>query len=378
VLARLPDAPAGTRGISLFLVPKILPDGQRNDLRCTGLEHKMGIHGSPTASMSFGDDAGAIGWLIGEENRGLACMFTMMNAARLAVALQGVGIGERAFQQALAFASERKQGRSERHRGPGMSPIIHHPDVRRMLMTMKALTQAARVICYMTADSIDRAHRLEDAAARQAASERAGLLTPVAKAFATDIGSEVASLGVQVHGGMGYVEETGAAQHLRDARIAAIYEGTNGIQAMDLVTRKLGLSGGAAMRREIADMRGVIEEALGAGADFALMAGPLAGAVDALERAVEALGGASPEIVGAGATPFLRLFALARGGTGLAALALAARREDPADPAGRIALAQFFAQNVASGAAALETAIVQGYESVLNSDAALGISLSFP
>ena len=378
VLARLPDAPAGTRGMSLFLAPKILPDGARNDLRCTALEHKMGIHGSPTASMSFGDHGGAVGWLVGEENRGLACMFTMMNAARLAVALQGVGIGERAFQQALAFAVERKQGRSARHRGAGMSPIVHHPDVRRMLMTMKALTQAARVICYMTAESLDRAHRLEDAQARQAASERAGLLTPLAKAFATDIGSEVASLGVQVHGGMGYVEETGAAQHLRDARIAAIYEGTNGIQAMDLVTRKLGLSGGAAMRREIADMRGVIAAARAAGADFAPMAARLGEAVDALERSVAVLGAASPEAAGAGATPFLRLFALARGGAGLAALALAARQEDPADPAGRVALAQFFAQNLAPGSAALETAIVQGYESVLNSDAALGISQTFP
>jgi hypothetical protein len=247
-----------------------------------------------------------------------------------------------------------------------------------MLMTMKALTQAARVICYMTAESLDRAHRLEDAQARQAASERAGLLTPLAKAFATDIGSEVASLGVQVHGGMGYVEETGAAQHLRDARIAAIYEGTNGIQAMDLVTRKLGLSGGAAMRGEIAEMRGVIAAARGAGADFAPMALRLGEAVDALERSVAVLGAASPEAAGAGATPFLRLFALARGGAGLAALALAARQEDPADPAGRVALAQFFAQNLAPGAAALETAIIQGYESVLNSDAALGISQTFP
>jgi butyryl-CoA dehydrogenase len=199
VLARLPDAPAGTRGISLFLVPKFLPGadgglGARNDLRCTGVEHKMGIHGSPTCSMSFGDDGGAIGWLIGEENRGLACMFTMMNAARLATALQGVAIGERSFQQALAFASERRQGKAASYEGPGMAPILEHPDVRRMLMTMKALTQAARVICYMTADSIDRAHRLEDKAARQAASERAGLLTPVAKAFSTDIGSEATGM----------------------------------------------------------------------------------------------------------------------------------------------------------------------------------------
>ena len=378
VLARLPDAPAGTRGISLFLVPKFLPGadgspGARNDLRCTGLEHKMGIHGSPTASMSFGDNEGAVGWLIGEENKGLACMFTMMNAARLAVGLQGVGIGERAFQQALTFAMERRQGKSARHTGAGMSPIVHHPDVRRMLMTMKALTQAARVICYMTANAIDLSHRLTDPDARQAAGERAGLLTPVAKAFATDIGSEVASLGVQIHGGMGYIEETGAAQHLRDARIAAIYEGTNGVQAMDLVIRKLGLSGGAAMGREVADMRHVVTQAQAAGARFTDMVAPLAQALDALERAASFLGAASSQATLAGATPFLRLFALARGGTGLAALALAAQREDPSDPAGRITLAQFFAQNIASGAGALETAIVQGHESVLESDAALGI-----
>ena len=377
VLARLPDAPAGTRGISLFLVPKFLPGvdgspGPRNDLRCTGLEHKMGIHGSPTASMSFGDNEGAVGWLIGEENKGLACMFTMMNAARLAVGLQGVGIGERAFQQALTFAGERRQGKSARHTSAGMSPIVHHPDVRRMLMTMKALTQAARVICYMTANAIDLSHRLTDPDARQAAGERAGLLTPVAKAFATDIGSEVASLGVQIHGGMGYIEETGAAQHLRDARIAAIYEGTNGVQAIDLVARKLGLSGGVAMGREIADMRHVVAQA--SGARFADMAVRLGEAIDALERAATFLGAASSQATLAGATPFLRLFALARGGTGLAALALAAQREDPSDPAGRITLAQFFAQNIASGAGALETAIVQGHESVLESDAALGIS----
>ena len=383
VLARLPDAPAGTRGISLFLVPKFLlaengSPGARNDLRCTGIEHKMGIHGSPTCSMSFGDDGGAIGWLVGEENRGLACMFTMMNAARLATALQGVAIGERAFQQALAFAVERRQGKSERYTGQGMSPIVAHPDVRRMLMTMKALTQAARVICYMTANSIDLAHRLEDPAARQAAGERAGLLTPLAKAFSTDIGSEVASLGVQVHGGMGYIEETGAAQHMRDARIAAIYEGTNGIQAIDLVTRKLALTNGNAMRRELADMRAIVAEAAAIGRrDFNAMAKSLLEAVAALERAtaflLDRLSGAIPEAL-AGAMPYLRLFALARGGTGLALLALAVHREGDGDPAGRITLANFFAQNIATGAAGLESAVMDGADTVLNSDATLGLS----
>jgi hypothetical protein len=255
-----------------------------------------------------------------------------------------------------------------------MSPIVHHPDVRRMLMTMKALTQAARVICYMTANAIDLSHRLTDPEARQAASERAGLLTPVAKAFATDIGSEVASLGVQIHGGMGYIEETGAAQHLRDARIAAIYEGTNGVQAIDLVLRKISFERGSAFRLEIEEMRWIVEQAKAAGGRFTDMATRLDDTLDGLEAAAAYLQQIlRPEVL-AGATPFLRLFALARGGTGLAALALAAWREDPSDPAGRITLAQFFAQNIASGAGALETAIVQGHESVLESDAALGIS----
>ena len=247
VLARLPDAPPGTKGISLFLVPKFLlkPDGspgERNDVRAHSIEHKLGIHASPTCTMVFGDKGGAVGYLIGEENRGMACMFTMMNRARLAVALQGVAIAERATQQALAYAHERKQGRaSGSHDGPAL--IIAHPDVKRMLLTMRSLTRAARAICYATAVALDRAERGSDAAARKAAHERASLLTPVAKAFSTDIGIEVASLGIQVHGGMGYIEETGAAQHFRDSRIAAIYEGTNGIQAIDLVTRKLPMSG---------------------------------------------------------------------------------------------------------------------------------------
>ena len=258
VLARLPDAPPGTRGISLFLVPKFLlkPDGSlgaRNDVRAHSVEHKLGIHGSPTCTMIFGDDGGATSYLIGQENAGMACMFTMMNRARLAVGLQGVGIAERATQQALAYARDRQQGREAGTKPGEMAPIIAHPDVRRMLLTMRALTQAARVICYATAIALDRGRAQHDEAARKAAEQRASLLTPVAKAFSTDIGNEVASLGVQVHGGMGFIEETGAAQHFRDARIAAIYEGTNGIQAIDLVTRKLPLDGrrrgGRAYRR---------------------------------------------------------------------------------------------------------------------------------
>ena len=245
VLARLPDAPPGTRGISLFLVPKILvnPDGSlgpRNDLRCAGLERKLGLHAAPTCTMAFGDSGGATGYLLGEENKGLACMFTMMNNARLGVGIEGVAAAERATQLALAFARERRQGRGETADG-GMSPIIDHPDVARMLLTMRASTAAARAICYRTAAALDTARRGPDPAVRKQAADQAALLTPVAKAFPTDIANEVATLGVQVHGGMGFVEDAGAAQIMRDARVFAIYEGTNGIQAIDLLMRKLSM-----------------------------------------------------------------------------------------------------------------------------------------
>ena len=248
VLARLPGAPEGSRGISLFVVPKyhVNADGSlggRNDLRAASLEHKLGIHASPTCVMSFGDNGECIGELVGAENRGLAAMFTMMNNARINVGNQGVQIGERATQQALAYASERVQGARD---GKPVA-IIEHPDVRRMLLRMKALTEGARALLYYTAGQIDRA-TLGDAAA----GARAEVLVPLLKAWGTDIGVEVASLGVQVHGGMGFVEETGAAQHYRDARIAPIYEGTNGIQAADLVTRKMGLENGAAIMKLIA------------------------------------------------------------------------------------------------------------------------------
>jgi alkylation response protein AidB-like acyl-CoA dehydrogenase len=246
VLARLPDAPQGTRGISLFLVPKILPDGTRNDVRCVSIEHKLGIHASPTCVMAYGDEGGATGWLIGEENKGMAAMFTMMNNARLNVGLQGVSIAERATQQAVAYALDRVQGSREGR----PAKIVEFPDVRRMLLRMKALTQGARALAYYCAGQTDRAS-LGDAAAKA----RADLLTPLVKAYGTDVGVEVASLGVQIHGGMGYVEETGAAQHYRDARISPIYEGTNGIQAADLVGRKLGLEGGGILDSLLADIK---------------------------------------------------------------------------------------------------------------------------
>lgn len=232
MLARLPNAPDGTHGISLFLAPKFLPDEtgaftRRNDLRCVGLEHKLGIHGSPTCTMSFGDIQGATAFLIGEENNGLACMFTMMNNARLNVGIQGVALAERATQLALTYAQERKQGRALG--ALVTSTISEHPDVARMLLTMASLTSAARSICFETAVSLDRASREKDPAKAKAAFERASLLTPLAKAFSSDIANETTSLGVQVFGGMGYIEETGAAQLMRDARICAIYEGTNGV-----------------------------------------------------------------------------------------------------------------------------------------------------
>jgi alkylation response protein AidB-like acyl-CoA dehydrogenase len=370
VLARLPDAPAGTRGISLFLVPKFLVNadgalGARNDVRASSIEHKLGIHGSPTCTMVFGDQGGATGFLIGEENRGLACMFTMMNLARLSVGLQGVAIAERATQAALAYARERKQsGRA----------IIAYPDVKRMLLTMRAQTRAARGICYTTAVAIDRSHRLQGDAAK-AAHERASLLTPVAKAFSTDIGVEVASLGIQVHGGMGYVEETGAAQHLRDARIAPIYEGTNGIQAIDLVIRKLPQSGGATVKAHIGELRGTVAAVQAANDPaFGASGARLLEAVDALDRATQwmlAHVEKNPDAALAGATPYLRLFGLASGGCLLASEALAAQLlGDGADASGRLSLARFFAENLVVAASGLERSVIDGAESV-NTEAAL-------
>ena len=382
VLARLPDAPPGTRGISLFLVPKFLVNadgspGARNDVICAGVEHKLGIHGSPTCTMVYGDNGGAKGWLIGQENKGLACMFTMMNSARLSVGLQGVAISERATQHALAYARDRKQGRAPNSSTQGMDAIIHHPDVKRMIMTMRAMTDASRAICYATAGALDRAHRETDAEKKKRAHERNALLTPVAKAFSTDIGNEVSSIGVQVHGGMGFVEETGAAQFMRDARIAGIYEGTNGIQAIDLATRKLPLSGGATVKDEIADMRATVERLRGTNAPaLSELAAPLGETVEALARAtdfmLDALGSAQADAL-AGAAPYLRLFGLARGGTCLADIALAAHQareggdSDSAHQA-RIASARFFALNIATGAGGLERSVTQGAASVNDTD----------
>jgi len=373
VLARLPDAPAGTRGISLFLVPKFLVEadgslGRRNDLFCSSLEEKLGIHGSPTCTMIYGDgfvageEKGAVGWLIGEENKGLACMFTMMNNARLAIGLEGVGVAEAAFQKALAFANERRQGKASGWSGDGMAPIVHHPDVQRMLLTMQALTRIARSISYSCAHAIDMA-RVSEGSEKTHWQERANLLTPVAKAFSTDIGSEVASLGIQVHGGMGYIEETGAAALYRDARIASIYEGTNGIQAIDLVTRKLPQSGGDHVFGYIGELDEVANAVAATNhADYGRTALNLEQALDDLQQATRylqrQLGDNRTDDALAGATPYLRLFALAAGGAHLARAALAD------GDAGRIALCRFFAENMLAETSALKECVTGGAASL--------------
>ncbi|WP_018902082.1 acyl-CoA dehydrogenase [Rhizobium sp. 2MFCol3.1] len=379
VLARLPDAPSGTRGISLFLVPKFLVNddgslGARNDLFCHALEHKLGIHGSPTCTMIYGDgrfggEKGAIGWLVGEENKGLACMFTMMNNARLAVGMQGVAIAEAATQKAVAYARERTQGKAPGWTGTGqtgaMSPIIEHPDVIRMLLTMKALTQGARAIAYSCAHATDMAHRAGDD--KRHWQERAALLTPVAKSFATDIGVDVASLGIQVHGGMGFIEETGAARYLRDARIAPIYEGTNGIQAIDLVTRKLPLSDGGEVKSLIAELQEIADRVGASNAkNFGATANRLNAAITDLEEATDWLLAqlSAGDVADAlsGATPYQRLFGLTLTGCYLAKGALA--DADDGKAADRIALCRFAAENLLAETTALKDSVVNGAASL--------------
>jgi len=383
VLARLPDAPAGTRGISLFLVPKFLPGGNdglgaRNDVFCAGVEKKLGIHGSPTCAMIYGDgkygrSPGAVGWLVGEENRGLACMFTMMNNARLMVGIQGVAIAEAAYQKALAYACERRQGRAPAWTGKGMSPIVEHPDVQRMLLTMKALTQGARSIAYSCAHAIDMA-RVTRGEVAERWQERANLLTPLAKAFPTDIGVEVASLGIQVHGGMGFIEETGAAALLRDARIAPIYEGTNGIQAIDLVTRKLPMANGEAIASYLRELRAIAEEAGRSNRPEIVSAtGHLSDALDDAEATsrflAEAVRDGDMQAALAGATPFLRLLSLAASGAYLAKAALL----DDAEENARAALYAFAATNLLGETVTLRRAVEDGGRAIAAASAALSV-----
>ncbi len=359
VLARTPDAPAGVRGISLFIVPKYLPDadgkpGKRNDLRCVSLEHKLGIHASPTCVMSFGDDGGAVGYLVGEEGRGLSYMFTMMNNARLSVGIQGLAIAERAYQQAAAFARSRVQSKDDGSTAPASVSIVHHADVRRMLMSMRAQIEAMRALGYYTAAGIDGALKQPDKAAGRRIQDRVDLLIPIVKAWFTDLGNEIASTGVQIHGGMGFIEDTGAAQHLRDARILPIYEGTNGIQARDLVGRKVAKDGGETMLALVAEMRATAEEMKAApGDDIDAIRAGLVAAADALEDATRWVAqSVKAELVNAlaGSVPFLRLAGTALGGWLLARSALVAqtrlgqRDGDPAFLEAKLVTARFYAE----------------------------------
>jgi len=359
VLARTPDAPAGVRGISLFIVPKFLAGadgnpGKRNDLRCVSLEHKLGIHASPTCVMSFGDDGGAVGYLVGEEGRGLSYMFTMMNNARLSVGIQGLAIAERAYQQASAFAKTRVQSKDDGSPKPEPVPIIHHADVRRMLMTMRAQIEAMRALGYYTAAGIDGALKHPDKETARKTQDRVDLLIPIVKAWFTDLGNEIASIGVQVHGGMGFIEEAGAAQHLRDARILPIYEGTNGIQARDLVGRKIAKDGGETMLALVTEMRALAEEMKAApGDDLAVIRASVLASADALEDATRWVAqSVKADLVTAlaGSVPFLRLAGTALGGWLLARGALVAqtrlatRDGDPAFLEAKLITARFYAE----------------------------------
>jgi alkylation response protein AidB-like acyl-CoA dehydrogenase len=364
VLARTPGAPPGTKGISCFIVPKVQADGSRNAVTCVSIEHKMGIRASPTCVLEYD---GAIGELIGDENAGMRYMFTMMNNARLSVGLEGLSLAELAMQQASTFARERHQGRA-----PGAAPgtssaIIEHPDVRRMLLTMRAHVEAMRGLVYVNAENMDLGRNHPDEAVRTAAAERADVLTPVTKAWCTDLGTEMTSLAIQVHGGMGYVEETGVAQHYRDIRIAAIYEGTNGIQAMDLVGRKLAIRGGGAVTDLLDEMAGLDAE-LGA-PELATIRASLADGVSALREATDWLltnGLKQPVDALAGATPYLRLFGIVTGGWMLARSAVAANRllasgeGDVGFLQDKLVTARFYAEQLLPAARGLIPAVTAG------------------
>jgi len=380
VLARTPDAPEGVRGISLFVVPKFLLNddgspGQRNDVHCVSLEHKLGIHASPTCVMSFGDQGGAIGYLVGQENKGLAHMFTMMNEARQKVGIQGLAMAERAYQQAREYAKERIQGRLAVGKSGGAVAIIHHPDVRRMLMTMKSQIEAMRAFAYVMAADMDRAHRDPDAAGRAHRQARVDLLIPVLKAWCTELGVEIASMGVQVHGGMGYIEETGACQFLRDARIAPIYEGTTGIQAADLAGRKLASDQGAGMTELVAEMRQVaLELERSTDAQVASVGTALAAGVQALDDATAWMLHAlvtQPEAALASSVDYLMLTGYVCGGWQMGRAALvasgkSAANEDPDFHRTKLATARFYADKVLPKANALLEAIRSGASSGSN------------
>ncbi len=376
VLARVPDAPPGTKGISCFIVPKLLVGddgslGERNAVECVSIEQKMGINASPTCVMAFD---GAVGYLIGEPNQGMRYMFQMMNNARLSVGVEGLALGERSYQQAVAYAVERRQGRAPGAPAGESSPIVDHPDVRRMLLTMRAHIEALRCLAYLNAESIDLAAHHPDEDVRRARQELADLLTPITKGWGTDVGVELTSLAVQVHGGMGYVEETGVAQHYRDIRIAPIYEGTNGIQAMDLVGRKLPMRGGGVVADFLAGIEATAGELAGAEVDLAAIGKHLADAHAVLKGTTDWLlanGLTDPNNALAGATPYLRMCGIVTGGWLLARSARAAQARLDAGEGDadflrqKVVTARFYATQVLPQAAGLASAVTAGPSDLL-------------
>jgi alkylation response protein AidB-like acyl-CoA dehydrogenase len=379
VLARVPDAPPGTKGISLFLVPKYLVNadgslGERNDVECVGVEHKLGIHASPTCVMAYGEQRGAVAYLVGEVNAGMHCMFTMMNDARLHVGLEGLGLSVRAYQQALDFAKERRQGRAIGAPKDQSSPIIDHPDVRRMLMTMKANIEAMRALILDTSVASDQSERGADDETRVAGANRAALLTPIAKAWATDLGVELTSLGIQIHGGMGFIEETGAAQHWRDARIAPIYEGTNGIQAMDLVMRKIPLADGTVVADYLNEMDATADELVATDNGLRDMGESLHAAVSDLRGTTNwLLDSSNPNDGLAGATPYLRQFGVVAGGYYMARSALIADKllaDNGADPwlQAKIETSKFYLDQILPQGTGLAPAVMVGADQLFAID----------
>ena len=376
VLARTPDAPPGTKGISLFIVPKFIVNddgslGEENDVKCLSIEHKLGIHASPTCVLQFGDNGGAIGYLVGDENSGMRYMFTMMNQARLAVGLEGLAVADRAYQQALEYALERRQGRRPETPKGESSLIIEHPDVRRMLMTMKAYVEAMRCLVYLNAKAIDIAHHHPDESEREQGRELTDLLTPLSKGWCTDLGNELTSLGIQVHGGMGFVEETGAAQHYRDIRIAGIYEGTNGIQAIDLVGRKLNMRNGDVVFELLTQIDETVTKLNEKGLEEIGL--PLKEANESLKTASTWLlenGAGNSDAVLAGATPYLRMFGTTIGGWLMANSALSAQQllteatENTEFLQAKIETARFFAQQLLPQATGLLASVTSGSDSM--------------
>ena len=386
VLARMEGAPEGVKGISLFLVPKVMVNadgslGARNDVKCASIEHKLGIHASPTAVMVYGEKDGAVGYLIGEANRGLEYMFIMMNAARLSVGLEGVAIGERAYQRALAWSRERLQGKPVGVQGARTAPIVQHPDVKRMLLTMKSVTEAMRALAYWTSAVLDRARRHPDEEERKRCQAMVDLLVPVVKGWSTENGIDVASLGIQVHGGMGFIEETGAAQHLRDARITTIYEGTTGIQANDLVGRKVGREGGRTALIVVAEMEKLAGElARTKNVHLKETADRFSSATARLKEATQwivATYAANPAAVAAGSVYYLKLMGIVCGGWMMARSALLAAQDleagtgDPVYLRAKLLTARFYADHILPQSLSLATIAMRGADSILAVEEAL-------